>query len=131
MGAPFGPTVEGEAAAAGDKYFPISFPIPLAAEPEAIVVEPNEESKPGCPGRGGGSFPPSGQYRPTIPMADPGKLCVYIDALSEASLGGFRVSSFEEGIWGLASGVSQSGTLFSVFCETKFCQVFGSWAVTG
>jgi len=116
--------------------FPISFPIPLDAAPTPIFVGPTEESKPGCPGRGGGSFP-SGttEYRPTIPMAEPGRLCVYAEALEGASpLPGltFTRSAYSEGVWEPRIGASQTGTLLRVNCAvaSNECIAMGSWAVT-
>jgi hypothetical protein len=112
--------------------FPISFPIPLEAAPVPILVQPTENSAPGCPGRGGGEFPPTGQFKPTIPEADPGKLCIYLDKL-EGTAGivqtNVRAPAYEEGEWFNESGASQVGALFEVLC-TEQCQATGTWAAT-
>ncbi|HEX3042787.1 MAG TPA: hypothetical protein VHP56_11935 [Solirubrobacterales bacterium] len=135
------------------RWFPISFPIPLADAPEAIYVGPTEASAPGCPGRGGAkdpeespeSFPinetpPNPQYpeyHPTIPRADPGKLCVYAGALfEEAAFSSFFKETFEGGTWfpePVASGnaVPQTGTTVVIDCDlNKACGATGTWAVT-
>lgn len=97
--------------------FPISFPIPLETEPEAIFLNEGEASKPGCPGLVGG-----------IPTADPGKLCVYSNAFEEATLEGFSKPS------GIAqsAGAGRTGTFLNFKCTSPpgFCQAAGTWAVT-
>jgi hypothetical protein len=115
----------------GPKYFPISFTVPLAATPEPIFVGPSEESKPGCPGRGGNPYPPTGEHKPTIPMADPGKFCLYATVFEEATFVGFKTSVFEEGNWFFEAGASQAGTFAQINCTGKFCRTLGTWAVTG
>lgn len=125
---------------AGDRrYFPISFPIPLAKAPEAIYVGPTESNKPGCPGRGGAkdpeetpeTLPATGEYNPTIPRADPGKLCVYAEYMEEATVNGevFLTSYYEES-WGYKPGASQVGTTLGIVCGGTFCIANGTWAVT-
>jgi hypothetical protein len=114
--------------------FPISFPIPLEEAPEVILVQPEEESKPGCPGRGGGPFPPAENeeelYFPTIPMAAPGKLCIYIDAVENAVVESSpRTPAYGVGQWFTISGASPTGTLLGVKCEEE-CIAAGTWAVT-
>ena len=122
---------------AGRQYFPISFTIPLEEAPEAVFVGPTEESKPGCPGRGGGPFPPTGPYHPTVPEAESGHLCVYAGLFRECSFEFFLNSSYEEGFgfeFGSGeggAGVSPAGTILQVSCEAKFCASLGTWAVTG
>jgi hypothetical protein len=116
--------------------YPISFPIPLSSAPEVIRVEPNEESKPGCPGRGGGSF--GSGYKPTIPQAEPGKLCIYIDAVENAIVPATTPSTpvYEEGAWAYEfNAVSPAGGFIQVRCNTpegegELCTAAGSWAVT-
>jgi hypothetical protein len=114
-------------------YFPISFPIPLASAPEPVLVEPEEEEAPGCPGRGGGEFPASGEFKPTIPMADPGKLCIYLGPVSEATISApfsFRNPVYEGGGWFAEVGVSQTGTILMANCTGSACAAMGTWAVT-
>jgi hypothetical protein len=118
-------------------YYPISFVIPLSEAPEPIFVGPQEASKAGCPGRGGGTdgnggFPtkPGEKYEPTIPRADPGKLCVYAASLEEASVETFMNYFYEEGGWSPGAGASQTGTILQIKCESEFCNALGSWAVT-
>jgi len=115
----------------GKKTYPISFPIPLEEAPIPILVGPTEESKPGCPGRGGGSFEDG--YEPTIPMAEPGRLCVYVmTVLEEATIDPtpFRVPVFTEGEWSFTAGASPTGTLLGGNCAEEGCALFGTWAVT-
>jgi trimeric autotransporter adhesin len=121
---------EGEGGSEGSKYFPISFTVPLKKAPEPVFVPNNKESEPGCPGRGGGPFPPSGEYRPTIPMADPGKLCVYAGSLQEATFEKFSTTVYELGSWFVEPGAAASGTVLEIDCKSKFCSAMGSWAVT-
>jgi hypothetical protein len=117
---------------AGRHSFPISFPIPTSSAPTPVIVGPTEESAPGCPGRGGGAFTEG--YRPTIPQADPGKLCIYVMALEAALMPTVeRVTSFEYkgGEWWHEAGLtSPAGALLEVSCELN-CIAVGSWAVTG
>ncbi len=123
----------------GIKYFPISFPIPLEEAPIPILVMPNEESKPGCPGRGGGTF--SESYEPTTPEAEPGRLCVYVSGLFEVTMGypfilgspvflNFIYRDDEFGVGFRAEpGTSPTGTLVAAQCSNE-CYVGGTWAVT-
>ncbi|HVY79013.1 MAG TPA: hypothetical protein VG898_10950 [Solirubrobacterales bacterium] len=112
-------------------YYPINFFIPTATAPEAVFVGPEDESEPGCPGRGGGEFPATGKFKPTIPQADPGKLCVYADVMSESEFEAFKTSEFVAGSgWSFESGVSQTGTILQILCKFKFCVGAGTWAVT-
>jgi Collagen triple helix repeat (20 copies) len=121
----------------GRHTFAISFALPTTAKPETIMVQPNESSKPGCPGRGGGPLPPPTSeepFFPTTPEADPGKLCVYIDQINGATILGettktpVYVPQLEE--WGSEPGTSNSGALLYVNC-TEPCVAEGTWAVTG
>jgi hypothetical protein len=118
----------------GVKYFPISFPIPLEEAPIPILVNANEESKPGCPGRGGGTFGEG--YEPTVPEADPGRLCVYVTGLTGGKTGflgfDFFTFAYSEGFGEFIpnpNGSSPTGTLLAAEC-TSFCHIAGTWAVT-
>jgi hypothetical protein len=133
------------------RFFPISFVVPLAKAPEAIFVGPTEASASGCPGRGGGegtgqeSFPPAPteaeKYVPTIPRADPGKLCVYAGPLFEnAQFWAFTREGYFEGSWhyeeveelgGQPPVVMQTGTSVVINCLlNRNCVGTGTWAVT-
>ena len=111
----------GENSPEGLRYFPISFGLPLQEAPQAVLVQSNEESAPGCPGRGDDE----------IPMADPGKLCVYVMPSNNATgLGIERTiynESFEE--YERLGGASPVGALVVADC-TAHCFVNGTWAVT-
>jgi len=126
----------------GRQYFPISFEIPLSAAPEPIFVAANEGSKPGCPGRGGAgggeaeTLPATGEYKPTVPRAAPGKLCVYASIFEEAEFEFFVNTRYEEG-WSVelgngenGRGASPTGTIMQVFCISELCASVGTWAVT-
>ena len=126
----WGMGIQGEGGSTGPEFFPISFTLPLEEAPEPVFVPNNKESEPGCPGRGGGSFPSTGEYRPGTPMADPGKLCVYAGPFSETSFEGFRVGVYEGGSWYVEPGVGPSGTVLEISCASKFCSAMGIWAVT-
>jgi hypothetical protein len=115
-------------AKAGEYSFPISFPIPLASPPERVVVKPGvDKSAEGCPGVVGADInatpPRSGR-----PTADPGKLCIYIEALDNASNEGvvFPVS----GSPGYIEGAGEVGALLNIRCTSDFCSANGTWAVT-
>jgi hypothetical protein len=115
---------------AGNKSFEISFPIPLAEAPDVVIVQADEESKPGCPGRGGGEFEEG--YIPTTPEAEPGTLCVYIMADGEGagvinSAVTYEFEGFEE--FQLIGGASPTGTILNGSCSST-CALAGSWAVT-
>jgi hypothetical protein len=129
----------GFSTAEGRHSFPISFPIPLATAPadsDITIVGPTESSKPGCPGRGGGALPPASpaDFEPTIPEADPGKFCIYLDAMEETEPvsveTSVKIPVWRGGEWWNESGVSPTGALFEVICKSSFCQAFGTWAVT-
>jgi hypothetical protein len=115
---------------AGPKSFQISFPIPLIQAPAVVIVKANEESKTGCPGRGGGTFTEG--YKPTTPMAAPGKLCVYIMATEEGAgtLQNAWTYEFEGfGEFAPVPGASTTGTILTGACS-GICSLAGSWAVT-
>ncbi len=122
----------------GFKFYPISFPIPLATTPAVVVVPSDKESEPGCPGRGGGVFPTTeGEtYLPTIPEADPGKLCIYIDQFSEVVATKvvkpeYVYAEGEPQVFEMP-GASQTGAIFRALCgEGVSCGINGTWAVTG
>ena len=117
----------------GTKYFPISFPIPLEEAPIPILVNENEESKPGCPGRGGGTY--SENFKPTIPEAEPGRLCVYVMGLESATMGAFGATFWTNEYnaellsWLITPGATPTGTLLGAQCSGN-CRVEGTWAVT-
>lgn len=120
----------GPNAPAGNKGIPISFPIPLAVAPASVVVvPPAQESEPGCPGRGGGTF--GDGYVPTTPEAEPGVLCVYVMKEEVGHVGNAFISEYNEEFAEFESvpGVSTTGTVLSVPCPEN-CQVGGTWAVT-
>ncbi|HEY2716133.1 MAG TPA: hypothetical protein VGI73_07925 [Solirubrobacterales bacterium] len=145
-----GDTIAEGGIAKGKLYYPISFAIPLAKAPEPIFVGPEESNAPGCPGRGGATepevtpetLPAAGEYKPTIPRADPGKLCVYAMAMTESAAttqGGlprmFKTSVYNGGSWSFGLGASPTGTTLSINClngdnEGQICLAAGSWAVT-
>jgi len=78
----------------------ISFGLPLASDPTAVVV-PHGETKPGCTGDD------------VEPTADPGKLCVYVTE----SVGGIEVQSVDT--MGAVVGLAGSPAIG-----------YGTWAVT-
>jgi hypothetical protein len=134
------PSVEASSSEAGSNLaFPISFPIPLEEAPTVVVVQSTEEGTSACPGRGGGSFPSPEEeeeeipYVPTIPMAEPGFLCIYISGQVGAHLeeppAKTYVSYGEEG-WYAQVGASQTGTLLNGRCSNQNCELAGTWAVT-
>ncbi len=120
----------------GTANFPISFPIPLEEAPIPTLVNANEESKPGCPGRGGGTF--SEGYEPTIPQADPGRLCVYVMTNSAgaaepleapATFQAFKYNSENSAFFAEYGVATPTGVFLGVYC-TNSCTVGGTWAVT-
>ena len=118
----------GPGSSEGNVSFPVSFAIPLAEEPETVIVPPTAESEPGCPGRGGGTF--ADGYKPTTPMAEPGTLCIYTMTEEAGSLFGAFTYEYESTEFIGARGASTAGTLLKVSCHA-FCAVGGTWAVTG
>jgi|SRR5215213_2677770 len=117
----------------GRHTFQISFNMPLQAPPTPIVVQPEENSAPGCPGRGGGAFPATGEFKPTVPEADPGNLCIYLDKMENTSAvsagSSVKRTVYEEGVWYNEPGVSPAGAFLEVICTAE-CYAMGSWAVT-
>ncbi|MBA3866418.1 MAG: hypothetical protein H0X42_08765 [Solirubrobacterales bacterium] len=118
----------------GRKAYPISFPIPLAegSEVEPVVVDSLVDGVAGkCPGRGGGTLPPTGEYTPTIPEAEPGFLCIYLMEKDEAVIPGSspKIGVYEEGSWFGEKGVSEIGTVFEFECPNA-CVLAATWAVT-
>jgi hypothetical protein len=107
--------------------FPISFAVPLSEPPEPIYVNANEESKPGCPGRGGAPF--AEEDEPTTPEAEEGKLCVYEMSAFGVTSKQFLTYEFSAGEFFTAIGAGRSGTLLNVNCEGA-CAANGTWAVT-
>ena len=118
--------------------YPISFPIPLAESADVTFVRVNsdEESAPGCPGRGGGPFPEPGDtdpYIPGIPEADPGFLCLYENGSVEVGKSTTTAPAYIAGEWTFKVGqVTPVGALFDVTCPPGGleCQFRASWAVT-
>ncbi len=137
------------------QYVPISFPLPLEEAPELTVVwlsygpqgEPFEASEVeeileegaehGCPGFDG-----------SVPLADPGHLCVYASKTNFLKPGGtgipntIRSPSEPDQIYtggafiptangaGITAGVNQVGTALKMNCEAQTCEGIGAWAVT-
>src|SRR6476469_4314065 len=97
-------------------YLPISIPIPLAAAPNPVLVEPGETGVPGCPG-----ISPGG-----LPQADPGTLCVYGASL----LGSISGTALLDPTKNFSPGAARTGTLFLFECAGGECAAFGTWAVT-
>ena len=84
-----------------------------------MVVQPNENSAPGCPGRGSGTFPSSGEFKPTIPEAEPGKLCIYLDLMEHTgpvSPALVERTVYEGGGWFNEEGASPVGAFLEVMC---------------
>jgi hypothetical protein len=123
----------------GQHTFPISFPIPLAEAPEPVIVENDEDSAAGCPGRGVISPPGEpGVFVPSTPEAEPGKLCIYLNTFEGAptpTMSSVRIPIFEEESgernWHFEIGkASTVGALLQLPCTGEPCQTTGSWAVT-
>jgi hypothetical protein len=95
--------------------FPISIPIPLAEDPEAILIKPGE-SKVGCPG-----LDTEG-----TPQAEPGKLCVYGGTFG----GTVEELGFLDPSGQFVPGSAPPGTVLSYQCGTGECITYGTWAVT-
>jgi hypothetical protein len=135
---------------------PISFPIPLEAAPELVFVQmtegltaetfgsgelkqvQEEGAEHGCPGIEDG-----------VPLAAPGKLCVYGSSLKAMTPPGSGIARTKlpanpndqiftggglipaaPGGSGLESGVSPVGTSLRMNCTSVTCEGFGVWAVT-
>jgi hypothetical protein len=111
-------------------YFPISFTLPLSSAPEPIVVPATQESAPGCPGRGGGEL--EDEYVPGIPMAEQGKLCVYMTLAGPGAT--VTIEKYEyEGIFEefeLVPGAMSTGAVAKATCSVSTCSAAGTWAVT-
>ena len=110
---PPGATLTGNFAASSNSgkrgYGAISFPLRLPSDPVTHVVLPGEDkSGEGCPGA------------PANPEADPGHLCLYFEAVQNAS---FSDSPSPD---------RTSGLVFELLPETAeiITYAFGSWAVT-
>jgi hypothetical protein len=137
------------------QYVPISFPLPLEEAPELTIVwlsygSFGEEFTPseieeileegaehGCPG-----------FNESIPLADPGHLCVYADFMLSMKPSGtgltntirstgeppqiYTGGSFIPGPNGgwRVSGVNQVGTTLVMNCEQASCFGLGVWAAT-
>jgi hypothetical protein len=123
-------------------FAPISFTLPLETTPELVFVplstseggsieDPEELAAAlkfgadhGCNG-----------FAEGLPLADPGKLCVYGSAMSEA---GFSLAQTpnSNGSGGKSGGnlskegVGPSGTILMLTCGSPSCSTYGAWAVT-
>jgi len=104
------------AEAPGYSMTPISFPIPLADAPDAVLLKSDETSNEDCPGISAG-----------VPQADPGKLCVYIQLEFSATPVALvdPTSPFGE------PGVSKAGSVLQFEISPAASGIFdGVWAVT-
>lgn len=106
-------------------FIPISFPLPVQPAPEAVfskqLEEEAEQGEPvapvaGCPGLDGEG----------LPMAEPGKLCVYqMSATPQAAAFFFAgTKPFPQ------QGADSMGTVAGFTCTSHNCHWFGVWAVT-
>lgn len=103
---------------------PISFTLPVEPPPTLVFVAP-EETKvaEGCPGIAAGG----------LPLADPGKLCVYAGFSLNAVLFSNLTIEEEFGIKSTPPGVGPAGTIVNFACgseELPLCRMNGAWAVT-
>jgi hypothetical protein len=114
--------------------YDVSFPIPLASDPNAVVVKPTEMNNGagalnGCPWEGTGT-----------PTADPGKFCAYL-AIEEtvANLNLVQVTHphweefLGEYVGEPVGGASAYGAALTAFCvgnAEAVCNAYGAWAVT-
>jgi hypothetical protein len=110
----------------GANRIPISFTLPVEPAPTLVYVKQNEDaSAEGCPGIAGG-----------MPLADPGKLCVYAALEIQASLlssESISESETEPGVKSNQSGPGPAGVLLNFECgteESPVCLMNGAWAVT-
>ncbi|HEX4669578.1 MAG TPA: hypothetical protein VH275_06345 [Solirubrobacterales bacterium] len=137
------------------QFVPISFPIPLPEAPELIFVQmteglsaelftdateleqlQEEGAEHGCPGIEEG-----------VPLADPGKLCVYGDYLRQLSPTGSAFTRTKlsagpaqvfagggiipvAGGSGKEAGASPVGTSLEMVCTSPGCEGIGVWAAT-
>lgn len=107
----------------------LSFPIPLSSAPKVVVVNASEESKAGCPGRGGGNFTEG--YIPTTPKAEPGNLCIYVMEEESGSVQAAKRFEYKENFAAFVGeeGSTTVGTLLELSCNAN-CFVAGTWAAT-
>jgi hypothetical protein len=137
------------------EFVPISFSLPLEEAPELTIVwlsygsfgEPFEPSEieeileegaeHGCPG-----------FEESIPLAEPGHLCVYADYMIAMKPGGTGLTNtirstgeppqiYTGGSYipgpnggGRVAGVNQVGTTLEMKCEQANCEGLGVWAAT-
>jgi hypothetical protein len=103
---------------AGSFMYDISFMVPLATAPTAVLVGTSEAAKAqgvteGCPGLVNG-----------IPTATAGKLCVYAGWMEGGEFLGTVDPTDEE----IAGPPAKSGSLLFIGCAAE-CVTFGTWAV--
>jgi hypothetical protein len=124
---PSGKTETGAWSAAGTGpgtvQSPISFAIPVEPAPTLVYVEPEDATpKEGCPG-----ISATG-----LPLAEPGKLCIYAALNLGAAFQGSNAIK-EEGTRSTTPGVGPAGTTLSFNCAVEpfpSCRMNGAWAVT-
>ena len=97
----------------------ISFFLPLASAPEAVIVGTTKAEKEagvtaGCPGVVEG-----------VPTATAGKLCVYMS--SKLNITPAELAFYDAA--GPGPGVAKSGATLLGVCSSAFCLTRGSWAV--
>jgi hypothetical protein len=128
--------VWGSTGAVTTRSYNVSFPIPLATAPTAVVVQPGEMNtsagaNQGCPWDG-----ESG-----TPTAEPGKFCIYVAIEpSNANFGAVFVTHphweefLGEYVGEGVGGASEYGADLKVACQTggseAKCVGYGAWAVT-
>ena len=102
-------------------FIPISFTLPVEPEPTLVFVSKGESPlPPGCPGVVNG-----------LPLAELGKLCIYVGFEIEAVFAENTKTIESEGIRKTSEGVGPSGTVLTFGCEHETgCSVKGTWAVT-
>jgi len=118
----------------GEEFIPISFPLPLSANPTVVVVKGNNDDKSaqGCP-------LPANWAVAGVPEAAEGKLCIYLGpALGGSSFSELTVSPKNPAtnmLFAAGEGSSKEGTLLLAKCgagaPASGCIDFGLWAVTG
>jgi hypothetical protein len=107
-------------------FIPISFMLPVDPAPTMVYAAPEEDkTAEGCPGIAANG----------LPLADPGKLCVYAGLAVNAEVAPTAETTVEkqepgfEGQKEATAGVGPSGTILNFSCAFV-CWMQGSWAVT-
>jgi Collagen triple helix repeat (20 copies) len=126
----------------GTLLAPISFTIPLEAAPELVFVPlttseggPIEDPEELAAALKFGADHGCDGFATGLPLADPGKLCVYGSILAEVSFVG-ALTSASNGSGSIQGpnlskeGVGPAGTILSMSCGSPACAGFGAWAVT-